>query len=94
MTADELYRIRAFICDADRVEKEPLALLGARAAGIILGFDVDPDVSCGGFGRRHSISYVRLPLALPPRLCFLMAAILRKYAEPLFAVFTPPIRPE
>ena len=55
MTADELHRIRSLICNADGVKKEPLIETWIGAAGIIFGFDVDPDVSRGGFGGRHSI---------------------------------------
>ena len=50
MAADELNGIRSFIRNANRVKKKPLVLIGVRPAGIILSFDVDPEVSCNGFG--------------------------------------------
>jgi len=56
MTTDELYGLRAFICNADGIEKKPLVLMWIGAARIILGFDVDPDIFGSSFGRRHSVS--------------------------------------
>jgi hypothetical protein len=50
MAADELNRIRSFIRNANGIKKKPLVLIGVRPAGIILSFDVDPDISRGRFG--------------------------------------------
>src|ERR1700722_16162612 len=50
MATDQLHGVRSFIGDADRVEKEPLVLLWAGAAGIVLGFDLYADAFCCGFG--------------------------------------------
>jgi hypothetical protein len=68
MAADQLYGVRTFVRDRNSVEKEPLALIGTGAAGIISGFDADPDTFCSRFGGRHSFN--RHIIAQPARSGF------------------------
>ena len=52
----ELHCLFALIGDADRVQEEPLALLGIGVLGRIAGPDLNADALGGGFGRDRELS--------------------------------------